>query len=445
MAGTFWVDGGPRVAGVLALRPDSYSLDLEQFCVTPQHLDVQSGCVTVSGDPGLIAADHAPRTILAELEGQPAITLLNAHMDTALNFLSPAAQRFAGSLYVVGAHIAGNEHLIHGIRWSWNVSSNHAGWLNDSPTVVNDSLLRGTLGPWFHGIQAGLQFNLAEPRALNVIRQGVMSAVTQFAVLWSGRAIDVDHVEIQLEDENWYEFSPPQAETERFSRSNLLPLNELSLQSLARWLPMASKLDPLPYIASASAGVLQIDAQAVSSALEGLHRRLHEDRRPFAELSRAEVKRAMKATREDGVNDLLQRGFADEALARKLLSEALNHIDQPSYQQRVEELAAPVELIAPGLCGPDLADWAEAMKNIRNDQSHQLLDRFYEEEVTQYFIASISGRWVLTLRILLEFVDPVRLHSALREAQTFAFALANMDAEHYWKDFSCLGTFRDAG
>jgi hypothetical protein len=85
------------------------------------------------------------------------------------------------------------------------------------------------------------------------------------------------------------------------------------------------------------------------------------------------------------------------------------------------------------------------MKSIRNDQSHQLLDRFYEEEVTQYHIASISGRWVLALRILMEFADPARLARALRESETFAFALANIDAEHYWTGFSCLQTFRDAG
>jgi hypothetical protein len=58
-----------------------------------------------------------------------------------------------------------------------------------------------------------------------------------------------------------------------------------------------------------------------------------------------------------------------------------------------------------------------------------------------YHIASISDRWVLVLRILLEFVDPDRLGRALRKSQTFAFALANMDVEDHWPGFSCLKTF----
>ncbi|MFE4837388.1 hypothetical protein ACFRAU_22245 [Arthrobacter sp. NPDC056691] len=105
-------------------------------------------------------------------------------------------------------------------------------------------------------------------------------------------------------------------------------------------------------------------------------------------------------------------------------------------------MASPVVEVAPGLCGPDLSDWVKSMRSIRNDQSHQLLEHFYEEEITQYHIASISGRWVLVLRILLEFVGPTRLGLALGESQTFAFALANMDVEDYWQGFSCLQAFR---
>jgi hypothetical protein len=366
-------------------------------------------------------------------------------MDTGSVLLGPLTQRFTGSSYVLGTHIDSDEHAINGIRWAWNFSSGDAGWLNDPPATVTDGPVRGALKPWAFKNRPGLEIELSDPVELRVVRQGVMTAITQFLVLWTGCSIDLSHVEIQLEDKNWYKFSPPPSDGGKFSRTKLLPLNEITLQHLVRWLPLAFKLDPLPYIVSATAGVLQIDAQAVATALEGLHRRLLEDRRPFAPLSNGAVKRATRAARKAGVKDLVESGFEDEALAGRLFSEALNHIDQPSYQQRVAELAAPVLSMAPGLCGPDLTAWVKTMKNIRNDQSHQLLDRFYDEEVTQYHIASLSGRWVLKLRILIEFVDPVRLGSALREAQSFAFTLANMDVEHYWAGFSCLRTFRDSG
>lgn len=444
-AGTFWVGNGPRVPGTLSLEQRSYSLELEGYCFTPQNLEVHPGYITFSDDPAAIAADFAPRTILGELDAHGAVTLLDAHMDTSPFFLGPPTQTFHGSYHVLGTYIDGHEHPIHGIRWTWNFSSAQAGWLNDPPSAVTEGPLRGALKPWTLEDRPGLEVQLSDPAELRVVRQGVMTAITQFLVLWTGCPIDLSHVEIQLDDGNWYKCSPPPSDAGKFSRTKLLPLNEITLQHLARWLPMAFKLDPLPYIASATAGVLQIDAQAVATSLEGLHRRLLGERRPFAPLSNGAVKRATRAAREAGVRDLAVSGFEDETLAGRLFSEALNHIDQPSYQQRVAELAAPVVGMAPGLCGPDLISWVRTMKNIRNDQSHQLLDRFYDEEVTQYHIASLSGRWVLKLRILIEFVDAVRLSSALRESQSFAFTLANMDVEHYWKGFSCLQTFRQGG
>lgn len=444
--GTFWVESGPRVQGTLTLDASSYFLELRGFCFNPHSLDIQPGSVAVSSDPAAIASDFAPRTIFGDLGSKGPVTLLRAHMDMdSIPFiLGPIVQRFTGSFYALDAHIRGDQHEIQGIWWTWDLSRSQAGWLGDSPVDVTDGPLPGTLKSWSFENRPGLVIELSDSAELRVVRQGVMTAITQFLVLWTHRELDLNRVEIQLEDQSWYECSPPKPDAGRFSRTRLLPLDEVTLQLFADWLPMGFRLDPLPYIASATAGVLQIDAQAVATSLEGLHRRLLGDRRPFAPLSIGSVKRATRVAREAGVRKLVESGFADEALAAKLFSEALNHVDQPSYQQRVAELAVTVVDIAPGLCGPDPTDWVKSMKAIRNEQSHQLLDRFYEEEVTQYHIASISGRWVLALRILMEFVDPVRLGRALRESQTFAFALANIDSERYWAGFSCLQTFRDA-
>lgn len=444
MTGRFWVGSGPRVAGVLKMNGSTYSLELEEFCFRPLNLDIQPGHYSISGDPGAIAEDFAPRTVMGELDEGTSVTLLGAHMDTTHHFFGPLKQRFTGSVYVVGAHVQDQEHAISGIRWTWNVPSGQAGWLKESPVNVTEGPLSGTLSAWACTERPGLELSLADPAELRVARQGAVMAITQLLVLWTGSDVDVSRVEIQLEDGGWYECSPAENEAGRFSRTKLLPLTDLTLPALARWTTLAFTLDPLPYIASASAGVLQIDAQAVASALEGLHRRLFGDTRPFAPISKGAVKRATQAAREAGVRVLLESGFVDADLAGRLFSAALNHIDQPSYQQRLIEIAAPVAEIAPGLIGPGLTAWVKTMKDIRNDQSHQLLDRFYEEEVTQYHIASISGRWVLRLRILMEFVEPSQLSAALRESQSFAFALANMDVEHYWAGYSCLQTFKGA-
>ncbi|MDD7833937.1 HEPN domain-containing protein [Paenarthrobacter sp. AB444] len=442
MSGQFWVGGGPRVAGVLKIDGSTYSLELEEFCFRPRSLDIQPGYYSISGDPGAIAEDFAPRTVMGELDEGTSVTLLGAQMDTTHPLFGPLTQRFTGSVVVLGTHIDDQEHAISGIRWTWSMPSGLAGWLEDGPVNVTDGPLSGTLRAWACAEMPGLELELSDPVELRVARHGAMAAVTQLLVLWTGCDVDVSRVEIQLEGGLWYECSAPENEAGRFSRTKLLPMTDLTLTALAKWTILAFTLDPLPYIASAPAGVLQIDAQAVASALEGLHRRLLGDSRPFAPISKGAVKRATQAAREAGVRVLLENGFVDADLAGKLFSAALNHIDQPSYQQRLTEIAVPVVEIAPGLIGPELSAWVKSMKDIRNDQSHQLLDRFYEEEITQYHIASISGRWVLRLRILTEFVDPSQLSAALRESQSFAFALANMDVEHYWVGYSCLQTFK---
>ncbi|MFK4296560.1 hypothetical protein ABH924_001705 [Arthrobacter sp. GAS37] len=444
VTGTFWLANGPRIEGTLKLESGTYSLELNGFCFTPQSWDIQPGFIGLSGDPAAITADFAPRTIYGELDGAGPVTLLRAHMDTDLlaHMFGPLVQRFTGPSYVLNAHIKGEDHEVHGIRWTYNFSTRHAGWLQDSPVGLTDGPVRGQLKPWVSEKEPGFELQLSGPAELRVVRQGVMGASTQFLVLWTGCEMAPRHVEIKLGDGNWHECSAPPPGEGKFSRTRLLPLGEVTLQALSRWLPMAFRLDPLPYIASDKAGVLQIDAQAVATALEGLHRRLRGDPRVFAPVSAGAVKRATRAARETGVQKLVESGFDDEDLATRLFSEALNNIDQPSYQQRLLEMASPVVEVAPGLCGPDLSAWVKSMRSIRNDQSHQLLDHFYDEEITQYHIASISGRWVLVLRILLEFADPTRLGLALGESQIFAFALANMDVEDYWPGFSCLQTFR---
>jgi hypothetical protein len=445
VVGTFWVDGGPHIPGAVELASPSFQLDLEGICVPQEHLDFAPGRVSISSDPAALAADYAPRTLLGDLDGGIQVSLLDAHMDLESNWLSPSTQRFSGSHYVLGARITGDDQMLRGIRWTWDISNPQAGWLSAATERIEEGILRGSLSPWSYQGQPGLQFEPSGPLELRVLRQGILSALSQLLILWTGRQVDAGYIEIQLEDNTWCEYGALAAEAGRLSRSRLLPLNQLTLQTFAHWLPKASVLEPLPYMASTRVDVLQVDAQAVTTALEGLHRRLHGNPRPFADLSVRSVRRAMKEAREAGVAALRKSGFTEEAIADDILRNALVHVDQPNYQQRLEQLVEPVHRVAPGLLGPDPGRWATTMKNIRNDESHQLLSSFYDDEVGRYIIASISGRWVLTLRILLEVVEPASLRKALAESTDYAFALANMDGERLWADFSCLDTFRTAG
>lgn len=115
-----------------------------------------------------------------------------------------------------------------------------------------------------------------------------------------------------------------------------------------------------------------------------------------------------------------------------MVKAALNHVDQPTYHERIVQLTSPVCEIAPGVCGPELEAWVAIIKQIRNDQSHQLLKNFGGAEHASYFVATTSCRWILALCILLEIVSPDELRSAVAKSQSCMYALANMDEEHIW-------------
>jgi hypothetical protein len=306
----FWHQSGPQIRGTLSYG-HRFSLELSDYCVPPRQLKTTpDGTSTFTLNPGLAAADYTPRTLLGVLDSGELITLIDAHMQANLPFLQPV-QTFTGYKYLLGAHIPAADHRITGIRWTWDIKPDAAQWLQGTRAHVTGGSLQGHIVPWRNNDRAGLQFRPDVAIPLNDARQNVVAAATQLLVLWSGRLFDVVDLEVQLDNASWHPFATDTPENGPFKRSDLLPLDELALETLAQWLPLAKKLDPLPYIAGASAGVLQIDAHAVASGVEGLHRRMYAARRPLETLSKAAVKRAMRAGREAAVQQLLIEGLTD--------------------------------------------------------------------------------------------------------------------------------------
>lgn len=425
------------------LETGRYVLHLKGFCFIPEQADFSTdGAIGFSDDPAKIAADYAPRSIFGRLSDGALISLLDAHMESGPVFSVQTLQRFNGQRYVLGAHISNETEAVRGIRWTWDLPSGIVGWAREVSAVPVLGELSGTIHSWESEQYAGLELEAVPTVPLHRVLKDVVSSTTQLVGLWTGlRPPKVTAIEFRQIDGTWCSYVRP-SEEGRLHRSSLLPMTDLSLQKFADWIRLAIRIDPFPYIINAPTNVLQVDAQVLATAIEGLHRRLHAEDRPFSGMSKHSVKRAIDKARRAGVAALESEGLTDSDLADRLLRGSLNHVDQPTYQNRLLQLAEPVWALAPGLCGPDPMEWADMVKKIRNDQSHQLVRSFLEGEIAVYFVATITCRWVLLLRILTELVSANSLKDALLASDRFLYALANIDGEQLWADFSALSTFR---
>jgi hypothetical protein len=427
---------------------ESFKLRLKQFLVMPQQVTQEGEGFAYSTEPAHIVADYEPVTIHGELTDGTLVCLLDAHMEHG-----PACgthlQEYTGLRRIVGVDVIDNFAPIGGIRWGWNVALSAFGASPTSETV--GGAVRGTLSFWApagqDGKHGGLEFTVENPASLRDLLTYVQSASNQLVALWGGRhrVPQVSVTEVLVGDK-WGSYIVPKSDDPRRISTDLLALKELSIETFAKWIPLARSIDPFPYIANMETPNLQVAAQVLATALEGIHRSLHayEYERPFASVSRGAVKRARKAAQQAGVCALEEAGFADLEFARKRFSDSLGHVDQPSYAERIFELATDAAEIIPGLFGPDLGKWVALVKDIRNNQSHQLGEEFHEVRISEYFVAVQTVQWVLSLTILLRVVQRDLMRNALAKSNTLHFTLANIDAEGVWEGYSALHTFERA-
>lgn len=447
--GTFWVKKNQRVTGTLEIDDEqNFRLKLDQFMEMPRQVNRVGDAFAYSTEPEHIVADYQPRTIHGELADGTRISLLGAHMEPGPTY-SMHFQIYTGETCIVGEHLADDFAPVNGIRWAWNVALSC--FAESAPSETVDGPLAGSLSFWApkgqDGNQGGLAFTAAEPVPLRDLRQYVQASSGQLIGLWGGRhkhRVPRPLLTEILVGDKWRScMGPADGDGERI-KTALLPLRELCLNTFAVWIPFARSIDPFPYMANADIPTLQVRAQVLATALEGIHNRLDSANKPFATVTKKSLTRARKAACEAGVGSLEVDGFTDKAFAETRFMDSLGHVNDVTYYDRVFSLATAISQIAPGLCGPDLARWAGMIMDIRNEQSHQSREDFQETNVSEYFVAVQTTQWVLSLRILRKLVKPNRLHAALLESKTFLFTLANIDAEGLWPGYSALETFRDA-
>lgn len=420
-------------AGSFVLRPEKLIEPPEQINIT-RDADGRVSSWTEGNRRGVVA-DFEPRPLWGEEDGD-LFTVLDARMSIETTFKFLPLQVYEGGSILWGAHVDAGEISAEAIRVALSIRS--AGWSDGDPVQLS----HGRISPWTSDSGPGLTWEPTHVHEVHTLRQRFPPILLALLQLWTDREVGVREMQVHIIGSGWCTLETPEVPVAVSFRS-LLPLAELDIGRVATWLELMADLGPIPFVATGDQGPLQLDAQLVATALESLHRRLHPDRRRFqaSDNQRDKARRLAIAAAAESLKDTV-----DKDVVGKAYREALGHVQDFSYTDRLSDLLPRVEAAAPGLLGPSLSGWIKDIKDVRNIQSHGLQrdDDFGEPEISRYYVLGSSGRWALKILILLQLVDPDTLRSALWRSDRFMFALANIDREHYWPDFSAYDHFSAA-
>lgn len=447
LRGSFGLDLDHLVPGVLRLEEDdSFVLDLDRFIFEPEQINRSvPGAISFSSHPRKLVADFEPRDIVGVLEDDAHVSLLGALMgDPSFAFVG-VKQSFRGDTALFGAHLPSKHAEVSGIRWTW--SGTDGRFLGRTAQDADvEGALAGRLRLWAHETGNGLQFEAMSPLPLQVLLNDVQNTCSQLPGLWYAQnPPEVSHIEILIQD-RWCSFHLRKRDAPPLRRTQLLPSEHLTIDTFARWISLAYKIFPFPFIVNAPTNNLQLDAQVLGTVVEGLHNRVKGEGVRITDFPPAAVKSAAGVARDAGVRALVDvENYPNEEEARRIFNETLGHLNKMTYQARALELLKPVHELVPSLFGPDFTGWVQMLKKIRNAQSHQAVGRFDESLIANYYVAVTSCRWALHLRILMELLPGYDLKPFLTRSSTFKLALANIDRERVWQDFSALENFEAEG
>lgn len=424
----------PTTSSTLDVVNQHFRFSPQDWIEPPQQVEVIGpGVFDVGGRPGVVA-DYKPRSLWGLYNSRP-FTVLGAKMS-----LEPESPFYDRQVYEAeaifwGAHIRESLNKPEALRLTFSLPA--VGWEHDKPVTLD----QGRLSSWYEGRNPGLEWeSTASPDVHSLLRRSI-PILTTMLHLWTGKTISVLSTQVRLAEAGWCTVEvPPSAP--RPSGQSFLELEALTLAVVKKWLDKAPKIGQLPYVATADLGPLQVRVQVVATALEGMHDRKDPNASSFnPPLPKPLLKRANRAAKQAAVDAL--NGSADAAVVKKRYGDALGHVQGLSYGEALTRTIAPIEGVVPALLGPSPKEWVSTMTKLRNFQSHggKKHDDFGENEISLYYVMSVSGLWVLKILLLLELIDAEQVRIALRRSDQFMFALANIDREQYWENFSAYRTF----
>lgn len=340
--------------------------------------------------------------------------LLHGRTDSGHDFTVPRAiciDRFTGLDIIAhhgvtaGPHLNSPEHEFIALRIRISGLGRLSGW--PTPTALADgghlSLHGADPGAWIQltGLQARSQKLLDRTFVVPLLSLAKLAMSSQPHLL-----------EMQVQEANSHDWRsiyrgavpgpdvPPPVP--------LLSIRDLTVEVVAAWLNMVESFDSVPAVIARLVGHrdtldLEPTVLQLTTAAEGLSRRL--DLKDRMTVEEAKV---------------IQRGAVEGALKvdpsrGEMVGGYLSHIHEPSFGERLIDLAERADTAVPGITG-DRAKWKKLVYNARNDFAHRAKKVWLSDDaIERYFIVAHSLPWVLRTILLLEAGVPA---DVLRERTT---------------------------
>ncbi|MFK4119110.1 HEPN domain-containing protein [Streptomyces longwoodensis] len=169
----------------------------------------------------------------------------------------------------------------------------------------------------------------------------------------------------------------------------LLSMYDLGIHGIARWISRHAKISPIPGLVANIVSLSQsrdIENQVLelATSFEGLHRRLYPNVQRISKSKADELRRAAR------------RSVPVEFQA--IVNEALFHLHDPTYHERLAYLLGEVGSVAPNIVG-NRESWLKQVKNARNGFAHQL-PNVKMGSIEALDALGQSLRWSLTFLLL---------------------------------------------
>lgn len=205
----------------------------------------------------------------------------------------------------------------------------------------------------------------------------------------------------------------------------LLPRDVLTLERVAKWIPLNDNLDGLAWaVIDPVGGALQAQTLVITSVVEGIHRRLPYEQSKFPEMTRETRKAILEAARSAAIAEAATRGVDAQAV-----TDSLQFLTDVSFRSRAIEIVEQVCSAVPEIA-ESLVDLPRLITKGRNDFAHHLLlDRDKEPLEVSYLrwlILTTITPWLLRGLLLLHAgISAEVLHTGYVESNRFEHVRAN--------------------
>jgi hypothetical protein len=141
------------------------------------------------------------------------------------------------------------------------------------------------------------------------------------------------------------------------------------------------------------------------------------------------LKNIREELRDRGTELFRQHGIDDKTRTDKCISDALNYMNDISFRDRVDEMVAVVNNVAPIVLAA-IPDSSRQLVRARNDLAHygeSHNTESFEAKIDRWTVFYLAIPWMLRV-ILLERagVEPETLRNALDESMAFAYYRATI-------------------